>query len=207
MLKPSLGGDMSRLSDLHTRLIKEQTHKEICVKRVDELAQKLCVVGKRNEYALQARVLMQQAAKETQSLLEHEISNIVTLAIQSVFDEPYEFIARFVERRNKTECDLLFLLEGQEVDPMESSGGGLLDVASLALRIAFWNLNRTSPVFILDEPLKWLSVDMHHKASAMFKMLSDKLGIQFIIVSHLEDLKESADRVFTVKKGKIASVI
>ncbi|KKK86498.1 hypothetical protein LCGC14_2762610, partial [marine sediment metagenome] len=57
-------------------------------------------------------------------------------------------------------------------------------------------------VILLDEPLKNLSQNMQDKASMMLKELSNRLGIQFIIVTHEDTLTEYADRVFRVRQSK-----
>ena len=154
----------------------------------------------------EAREIIQKVGLETQQQLQYHISDITTLALDAVFPEPYQLVAEFVERRNKTECDLYFVREGNKTDPEDASGGGAVDVASFALRIASWSMERprTRPVMLMDEPLKFLSVDLQEKASLMIKELANRLGIQFIIITHEETLTEYADRVFQVniKKGK-----
>jgi ABC-type lipoprotein export system ATPase subunit len=57
-------------------------------------------------------------------------------------------------------------------------------------------------IIILDEPFRHLSADLQPKASEMMKMLSDKLGIQFIMVSHEEGIIDCADNIITIKKGQ-----
>jgi len=143
---------------------------------------------------------------ETQKQLEVHISDLTSLALESVFDDPYELLVEFVQRRNKTECDLSFVRDGQKLGPLDSSGYGAVDVASLALRIAAWSMEipRKRNVIILDEPLRFLSEDHQEAASQMIKEMSDRLGIQFIIVTHNSTLAGYADKVFRVqiKKGK-----
>ena len=93
-----------------------------------------------------------------------------------------------------------------EIDPIEASGVGAIDVASFALRIASWTMAipKTRNVIILDEPMKHLSTEYQEKASAMIKELSQKLGLQFIIITHEEVLTSSADKIFevSIRKGK-----
>ena len=153
----------------------------------------------------QARVVIRKVAQMTQEQLQVHISDITTLALSAVFDEPYELCAEFVERRNHMECDLFFKRDGLPIDPMTASGGGAVDVAAFALRIASWTMqyHKSRNVIILDEPMRFLSVDLQERASIMIKEISDKLGIQFIIVTHEEALTEYADKIFKVniKKG------
>jgi DNA repair exonuclease SbcCD ATPase subunit len=144
-----------------------------------------------------ARIIVQEVATELQKTLEYRLSSIVTLALNSV-GFTYEFKVSFVNRRNQTEVDLQFVKNGNECDPMDSSGGGALDIASLALRMALWSIKKTRAIQILDEPAKFLSRDLQDKASEILKLLSKDLGIQLIVVSHIPEMIESADRVFVV---------
>ena len=154
----------------------------------------------------QARVIIREVGLKTQQALSYHISDITSLALEAVFDDPYELVIDFVHRRNKTECDLWFRRDDIQVNPIEASGGGAVDVAAFALRVACWSMEnpKTRPVIILDEPMRFLSTDMQERASQMIKEISEKLGIQFIIVTHEETLTQAADRVFVVtnRKGK-----
>jgi len=159
------------------------------------------------ENLTEARVIIQNAAKLSQQVLQEQVSKIVSSALAAVFDDPYEFKIEFVTRRSVTECDLLFTKDGQDREPLESCGYGVADIASLALRVAFWKLDGSSRnVLILDEPTRNLSVEKQALASAIIKNLSNS-GIQFIIVTHQEALTEAADKVFYVKKENGYSLI
>lgn len=155
-----------------------------------------------------AQVIIQQVAQATQQELEYRISELVTLALSSVFPIPYQFKLRFVVRRGKTEADLLFLRDGQEIDPLSASGGGVVDVAAFALRVALWRLsNGLRPVLVLDESFKWISASYLSLAGEMLRSLSGKMGIQIILVTHLEPLIEAADKVFRVRMQNGVSVV
>ena len=153
--------------------------------------------------ALKAREVINIVAKDTEQQLEMRITNIVTMALAAVFPDPYEFKLVFNERRNQTEADLLLVRNGEELSPVDGAGGGVLDVVSFALRIAVLLMSGYRRVIILDEPFRHLSADLQSKASEMMKMLSDKLGIQFIMVSHEEGIIDCADNIITIKKGEV----
>jgi len=172
-------------------------------RNLENAKNRLSDTQKNLEYHEQAREVIRQAGLKTQEALSFHISSITSLALQAVFgEEAYELEVDFVQRRNKTECDLWFARGGDNVSPMEASGGGAVDVASFALRVASWSMNtpRSRPVIVLDEPMRFLSSDLQPKASEMLKELSKKLGVQFIIITHEELLAEEADRLFHVKK-------
>jgi DNA repair exonuclease SbcCD ATPase subunit len=149
----------------------------------------------------QTRSIFQIAAQVTQTQLSEKVSNIVSSALEAVFPNPYKFRIDFVKRRNTTECDLLFEKNGNTRNPMDSCGFGTADIASLALRIAYWKLNTNRNTIILDEPTRALSKDKQIFASMLLKSLSKiGKGIQFIIVTHHKDLADSADRVFQIEQ-------
>jgi len=158
-------------------------------------------------YAEKARIVIQQVAQDTQKNLEYRISNLTTTALHSVSPHWPGFVAVFSPRRGKTECDLSFKEYDVLEKPVDSAGGGPLDVSSFSLKITYWNLNPNRPSFILDEPFKFVSPGLQHKVSDMLKMLSEKLEIQIIMVSHAEEVNYSADKTFAVNKiDKISQV-
>jgi len=154
----------------------------------------------------QAREIVREVGLRTQQQLQFHISDVTSLALEAVFgDNAYRLVADFVERRNKTECDLFFERNGELLDPLDSTGYGAVDVASFALRVASWSMKvpKTRAVIILDEPLRFLSVNYQEQASKMIKELSQKLGLQFLIITHEPDLAMYADKTFTIgiRKG------
>ena len=157
----------------------------------------------------QAREIIREVGLKTQQQLQFHISDITSLALEAVFDNPYKLITEFIQRRNKTECDLYFERDGNRIDPLSASGGGTVDVASFALRVASWSMQRprSRNVLILDEPFRYLSSDLLPKASEMLNQISKKLKLQIIMVTHAEELIENADRVFEVKIKKGKSLI
>ena len=101
-----------------------------CKDEIRQLKKKLIFQNKLEQ-------LFKKVAQETQRQLEWHISEIVTLALASTFDNPYIFKAEFVQRRGKTECDLFFERDGFRVDPVAEAGGGAVDVTAFALRVAY----------------------------------------------------------------------
>ena len=167
-----------------------------------EESQKLRVDQKRHEQAL---TILRTVGLETQQQLQFHISDITSLALEAVFDEPYTLDVSFIERRNKTECDLTFKRGENEIDPLTASGGGAVDVAAFALRVASWSMQNplSRRCIILDEPFRFVSQDLQEKAAQMLSELSTRLNIQFIIVTHETILSDYADKSFRVimRKG------
>ncbi len=154
----------------------------------------------------QAREIIREVGLTTQQQLQYHIADITTLALEAVFEDPYSLEVEFVQRRNKTECDLYFSRDEERIDPLSAAGGGAVDVAAFALRAASWSMQRprSRSVLILDEPFRYLSPNLLPRASEMLEQISNQLGLQIIMVTHSEELAEAADKVFevSIKKGR-----
>ena len=158
----------------------------------------LANLKRQKRLTMDALAILQHVGRNTQQKLGYRISSLVSLALSAVFSDPYSLEMEFVQRRNQTECDLWLCRRGKKLKPIDATGGGVIDVASFALRTAIWCLNKTRPVFWLDEPFKHLSGDLQDKASEMLKMLVKRLGIQIVVISHADDIIQSADKIFRV---------
>ena len=144
-------------------------------------------------------------ALETQEQLKFHLTDIVNLCIATCFPD-IVFDIDFDVKNNRTIAELVYKSNGYTIDPMSSSGGGLVDLTSFALRIALFNIGHTDNVIIFDEPLKWLQPkELQIEAFKVMKELSDKMNIQFILVANSvgsENIIEIADKVFEVKLKK-----
>jgi len=155
------------------------------------------------------QVIFQKVAELTQQQLEYFISELVSLGLSAVFSNPYKLKLNFVVRRGKTEAELKFERNGHLFDPIDSSGGGALDIASLALRLSMWSLTNPKPraSIWLDEPFKHLSIDLQNRAIQILNDMSRKLGIQIILISHTDSISDEVDKVICVQMTKGISQI
>ena len=160
---------------------------------------------KKLKHLEKAQAFLQKVAQDTQGNLKIHVEDIVQLALDAIFPGKYSFEVQFNIAYGKTTAELVFISKqsGHTVDPMIASGGGVVDVCSFALRLACWTLSRgVDKVVILDEPMKHLSAGLRDSACNMIKSLADKLGVQFIIVTHMDELEACADKLIQVKLDK-----
>jgi len=199
------------LQTIRQRLEQQKGQKIQIEQSITQLKESLTDIKRNIRRHEQAREIVRAVGIETQRQLQFHISDITSLALDAVFPDPYELKVEFVERRNKTECDLKFVRDDMEVDPLTASGGGAIDVAAFALRIASWSMQRprTRSTIILDEPFKHLKgAEANLKVLHMISEISRKIGVQIIMVSDeripREDIIENADKVFevTIRNGQ-----
>jgi DNA repair exonuclease SbcCD ATPase subunit len=156
-----------------------------------------------------AKEVIRQVGLKTQQQLSYNVSEITSMALNTVLDDPYELTLEFVERRNKTECDIFFVRDDIKIEPF-GGGGGAVDIASFALRVASWSMERPNSrnTLILDEPFKHLKGEMtNRKMLEMVQQISKKLNIQIIMVSDervsREATVQATDKLFEtrIKRG------
>ena len=174
-------------------------------KNIEEYAGKKNQLEQRLKLIEQAQSFLQKVAQQTQEHLKFQIEDIVNLALETCFPNEYSFQILFNVSRGKTDAELVFLDQKtqRQVDPMNASGGGVVDLPCIALRIACYALEQgTDNVIILDEPFRFLSRDLQQSAGEILKVLSNRMQLQIIMVSHIGEIIDVADKVFEVKKDK-----
>ena len=201
---------MTDIQNLRSKLEKRKGQREQLKKTIDGLEHKIKMDQRdaiRHERALE---IVKHVGLETQKQLEYHLSEQVSLAMEAVFDNPYQLKVDFQEKRGKTEVELLFTRDALEFPPIGSAGGGAIDVASLALRIAYWSMRqdkKVRPLLLLDEPFSRLKgEEANRRALAIVQEISKKLGLQIIMVSDervsRDDIIAHADKVFHVSQNR-----
>lgn len=198
----------TRLKEVDQKYQQAKAERDVLKKTLSETETNLEDAKTELTNALAAREIIRIVALKTQEQLEYRISGLVTLALDTLFPG-YTFEMKFEERRNKTECDLIFLKDGKNkiYDVLNQDGGGLADIGSFSLRLAVWSIRKNRRLLVLDEPFKFLSVDLQDKCSELVRQLSEELGIQIIMVSHLPQIISNADKIINVEQTKGISKI
>jgi DNA repair exonuclease SbcCD ATPase subunit len=158
----------------------------------------------RHEVVLKkCRVILHASALKIQKEVKAYLDNLVSMALKAVLEDPYQFEAIFETKHNETECRMVFKRDGDERDPLDSTGGGAVDVAAFALRAAIQRMICNRPTLLLDEPFRNVSEDRHPFVVDLLETVSKKLGLQLIMITHRDRLTDRADRVITIRGGRV----
>lgn len=138
-----------------------------------------------------AQDIVQRVAAEIQETAHARIASVVSRCLAAVFDRPYEFEIVFERARGKTAAVLQFKRGELEIDPMDAAGGGVIDVAAFALRVAGLILSRPPlrRLLVLDEPFSHCKPPevLAPRICRLVETLAAEFSIQFIIVPSVED--------------------
>jgi len=189
---------------LNTLKVKKQSNEELLKSRKQRLEE----IKVETEEVLKSLSVCQEVATEVQKQLSVKIDTIVNLALATCFGDEYTFKLNYVPARGKTEVEFLLLQNGKEVDPKEQNGGGLVDVLCFALRVAVFNISHTDNVMVYDEPFRFVSKGLREKVAEVVHTFSERLHIQIIEVTHVEELMDNSDKRFVIKKiNKVSEVV
>lgn len=181
------------LSNCQRKLAKQTAEYNLACDNIKQERRRLREAKAKRAAADEAQQLAQHVAQAVQQQAHKRISEVVTRCLAVVFGEDaYEFDIQFDRKRGKTEARMRFLKDGKERHPLRASGGGMVDVAAFALRLACIILAKpkTRRLLILDEPLKWVNGEEYQQqVGRMFEVLAKEMQVQMIIVSDDEWLR------------------
>lgn len=137
----------------------------------------------------EAQEILQLIAQAVQQQAHNKLSTVVSKCLESVFEDPYQFHIEFERKRGRTEAALRFVRRDLDADPISAAGGGVVDVAAFALRVACLMLHRPrlSKVVVIDEGFKFVSTQYRQNVRSMLEELAKDLQIQIIQVTHSEE--------------------
>lgn len=186
----SLKGQETLLSEqiIHSKEnIKDYTHKRTVYKK-----------------SIEFLTLVQQATKEK---IKKGFEQIVTYALRYVYSSDYKFELEFERRGNLQE--LYFNIKTPDkqkpLDPKDTSGGGVLDILSLALRISLLELikPKLEGFLVLDEPFRNINGEDYLKNGLKFvEKICEKIKRQIIFLTNKTSTFEIADNLIEIKKEK-----
>jgi DNA repair exonuclease SbcCD ATPase subunit len=187
------------LADYRAYIEREKGKRSVIETQLNSNRKRKQFLELRTKAVIEAQVLIQQTAVETQQLIKVHLEDIVNKVLQTCFPE-YTFDMKYDIKRNKSECSLHFYCNGNETDLLDGDSGGALNTACIALRIAVWTIGNADNCLVLDEAFANLDINRQPLMGQILQELSKELGVQIVLVSHSPAMDVYADRVYTVTK-------
>lgn len=170
----------------------EQARSRLATARAAIKQERKALEGARQDVAdlQEAQAVLQRLSQEVQHKVHARLAEVVTSCLHAVFDDPYDFKVHFDRKRGRTEVRFALERGGMEVDPMSASGGGVVDVAAFALRVACLMLHQPvlRKLLVLDEPFRFVSSHYQDNVRSMLEELSKQMDLQIVMVTHNHNL-------------------
>jgi chromosome segregation ATPase len=207
--------DIQQLKSTHTALnnlyIKRQTQHDTLQAQYASSLARLKEVTTQIDLYEKTRILLQEAGKIAREEAKKQIEQLVTDALQFVFEsDNIAFEIEMKETRGRVEANFWIVSEYEgkmaRFDATDSRGGGVVDIVSLALRLAMLQAFKpeVGGPLMLDEPGKHVSAEFSGNMARFLKEVAGRFGRQTIMVTHNAELAGAADVAygFLLEDGK-----
>ncbi|MFZ5987295.1 MAG: ATPase [Bacillota bacterium] len=209
--------ELSKLRDRYERAriyyYNQKGKKEQLMEQKSKLEQMLQKTLDNIDVLEKVRMLLQRVSEFAREQSRVQIESLVTNCLQYIFDSNLEFKIEINEVRGRPEAEFYVVSNFGgtliKTRPQEARGGGVIDIISLAIRIAMLecsSLEIKGPI-ILDEPAKHVSDDYIAQVAEFLKQVTFMFQRQVIMVTHNKHLSEMADRWYRVELVDGVSVI
>jgi len=202
---------MSRLEDVHQRLEDESRKVAGHVAVRDRIKKELDTTTLALEAKKQEMADIEQAASiigaveaSQQGELKTKIEKLVSGALCSIFEHPYQFVLKQTARGSQVNTQFCVLTPetGNVLVPLKDAhGGGLMVVCAFLLRVIILLSTRPSlsPILFDDEPFVAVSSDHRDRLVSFLKYLASKSGVRFVFVTHEQELSSVGDKAYRFK--------
>jgi len=194
---------MTEIESLFTRYDSLIVKRDFSKQKLREMKKNILHGENKIENLYEAQYILQEAATLVQNEMILHITEISNLCLSAIFDDPYTVEIDFQTKRNQSEA-YIYLRRGEMyLEPMNSVGGGVVDVVSFALRLSLWSLNKdkSAPILFFDEPFKNLSRNLQESTQKILEKVCLKLRLQLVMVTHVTAFIGNVDNVIKLKKN------
>lgn len=195
----------SQINIMNEYLAREEGKRDKLVEQLNENKILLDETQMQIELLEKVALVFQKTSEFAREQAKRQIETIVTKCLQYVFETNIEFEIELNELRNKANAEFYVVneIDGLTIKtkPEISRGGGVVDIVSLALRIAFLQIHKP-PIegpLILDEPAKHVSEDYIYNVGEFLKQTSEMFNRQIIMVTHNQHLSAIGNNSYKVQ--------
>lgn len=195
----------NRITDLKEFIAKETGKKDKLEEQLSDAKSDLILISDNIELLEKVVILFQKTSEFAREQAKVQIESLVTKCLQFIFESNTEFLIEIEELRNKANAEFYVISENEDIiiktKPELSRGGGVVDIVSLALRIAFLQIHkpRIEGPLILDEPAKHVSEDYIFNVGDFLKQTSEMFNRQIIMVTHNQHLSAISNFCYHVE--------
>jgi DNA repair exonuclease SbcCD ATPase subunit len=151
-------------------------------------------------------VLLNSIGEERQEAARRQVEELVTRALQAVFDKNLSFHMIPQVRANRAEVDFVirstFGEQAVDTPVLDARGGGMAAVVGFVLRLVVLLLSPGSRRFLaLDESFAHVSASYEARVAEFLREVADKAGVQVLLVTHSDAYGDMADARFRLTLG------
>lgn len=186
-------------------LIRKKAERDLIKGNLQQLQEKAQKLILDRDLLDKVRILFQLSSDHARTQAKAQLETLVTNALQYVFGPEFRFEIELSDHGGNPIAEFYVVSEWKDQiiknKPQDARGGGIVDIISLALRIALIETIKPKlkgPI-LLDEPGKHVSEEYILPLIEFIKSVGETFQRQIILVTHNQHLTESANHVYHVR--------
>lgn len=188
--------------------LKKSGEHELLCQQLKDSQSALAETSQQIEDLSAARELAMKASLVAQQQVKARFEKLATAALQWIYrDQDLSLKVELGQRGSNPTLNFLIKTGDIELDPLSSTGGGVVQVLALVLRLAVLEALHVRGPLLLDEPLSQLSRNYQERAGEFLNQYSARTGRQILLVSHSPEILTAASKVFRVRLVNGVSVV
>lgn len=201
------------ISYMESFIAKEMGKKEKILEQLEEKKIAIKEINAQIDLIEKASILLQKTSEFARNQAKIQVESLVTNCLQYIFENNLEFEIEIEELYGKPNAEFYVTTKYDDTliktKPELSRGGGVVDIISLALRIAFLQIHkpRIEGPLILDEPAKHVSEEYIFNVADFLKQTSELFNRQIIMVTHNNHLASIGTSAYRVGMKGTESVV
>lgn len=201
------------IEELKRFVSREEGKRDKILEQLNENKAEAAKIQANLELLEKVSILFQKTSQFAREQAKIQIETIVTKCLQFVFESNVKFVIEIEELRGKANAEFYVVNEIDDMiiktKPELSRGGGVVDIVSLALRIAFLQIHKPGiqGPLILDEPAKHVSEDYIFNVGDFLRHTSEMFNRQVIMVTHNQHLSAISSNSYRVSLLGPTSVV
>lgn len=182
-------------------IMKNEREKQL--KKLDALERERDVTIENIDTRVEAINFIEGVASQERIAVKERVEKLITECLHEVYDDSYSVEFDYGVKGNKTSVEISMVrkcADGMVVKrQIDGFGGGVADTIALPLKlIVLMNDDQFDKVLVTDEPGKHLDTSRVAKFAKFIQTVSHKLGVQIIMSSHWDVMKDASDTVHRV---------
>jgi len=199
------------LDDRKKELSRKEAENDLLKRQVETMGNKIIALVDSLKMGQEGLAFCEELANSRRGAMKGKIETVITEAVRLMYGDSYRVELSYSVKNNRSCLEIEMVRDtpaGEVRRDMGGFGGGMADTISVPLRLmVLMGSKQTDKVCILDECWKHMNLERVELVGKFLRLLSDRLGMQIVICSHHEKIREFADRTYEVTENSGVSKV
>jgi hypothetical protein len=202
--------ELKRRQDELTRMKNEN---DLIERQATEAEDEVIRSAEKMELSTEALQFLEEVANSRRGAMKGRIESVLTEALQLVYGPTRRIEMTYSVKNNRSHLSFELVRDtpdGEVRRVLDGTGSGLgvSDTVSVPLRLlVLLGSRKADRICVLDECYRHVDGERIELVVEFLRVLTERLGMQVVLLSHHERLRSEVDAAYRVKEGAEASEV